>query len=574
MARKSKRLHAPGSRADRHDGKAPGKYYKAGIYARLSSDLDLKKNESIDVQIGIARKFVEEWNGRHTDRIEVVDCYRDLGKTGTNFERDEFKRLMQDVRLGDINCVIVKDLSRFGRNYLEAGNYIEKIFPFLGVRFIAVADGFDTGAEGNGGGQVSNAMAVEIKNLVNDMYAKDFSYKAKLSLAQRRQAGAYVGGPPPYGYKAVWEGKTRRLVPDEDAAEVVRFIYRKFAELGSYKAVTDEVNARRINPPAVYRKCGEAYCPSDVEYKGWDKSGVERLLKSETYSGKLVQGKTSITARNERNRVHKSEGDWVVCEDAHEPLISGELFRDVAEVRRRLSEQSQGHGNPTGGIPIGENIFDKVLYCGACGRKMTRYSYVKMYADGHRERVEGYFCGNHNSSKAGAGVCPESNRISQMVLTDILYALFRSEFLACLKKQGHYVEEGREIIRQRKAEMERELQTVRQEKERLEAEESRIYRQYRLGEMPQKDYVEYKMRKEDCARELAEREKRFQDEMAGVEKRGEAYLKAVRCLASLKKGNPLTKELVETLMEKIFVYPGKRVEVVFAYEDVRKGGGW
>ena len=228
--------------------------YKAGIYARLSADIDKKvcrqtsKNESVEVQIEIARKFIEEWNGEHTDKIEVVDCYIDLGKTGTNFNRDAFQRLMQDVRMGDINCVIVKDLSRFGRNYLEAGNYIEKIFPFLGVRFIAVADGFDTGADGN----ETKQMVSEIKNLVNDMYAKDFSVKAKASLAQRRKEGSYVGGPAPYGYQAVWEGKVRRLIPDENTAEIVRYIYKKFIETESYTAVTDDLNIRKINPPAVY----------------------------------------------------------------------------------------------------------------------------------------------------------------------------------------------------------------------------------------------------------------------------------------------------------------------------------
>ena len=119
--------------------------YKAGIYARLSSDQDLKKNESVEVQIEIARKFVEEFNQKNTGEvIDIVECYTDLGKTGSNFEREGFQRLLQEIRLGEINCVIVKDLSRFGRNYLEAGNYIEKIFPFLGVRFIEVADGFDT----------------------------------------------------------------------------------------------------------------------------------------------------------------------------------------------------------------------------------------------------------------------------------------------------------------------------------------------------------------------------------------------------------------------------------------------
>lgn len=272
------------------------KRYKAGIYARLSSDQDEKKNESVEVQIEIARKFVEEFNrNKAGEVIDVIECYTDLGKTGSNFERAGFLRLLQDIRLGEINCVIVKDLSRFGRNYLEAGNYIEKIFPFLGVRFIAVADGFDTGKEGNENKQ----MASEIKNLVNDMYAKDFSKKAKLHLKQRREEGSYVGGPPPYGYMAEWDGKRRVLIPDENTEGIVRFIYEKFVETESYTAVADELNHRQINPPALYKKTKEVYhAPDAGAYKGWDKSAVERILKSETYTGTLVQGRTSITLFN------------------------------------------------------------------------------------------------------------------------------------------------------------------------------------------------------------------------------------------------------------------------------------
>ena len=122
------------------------KYYKVGIYARLSSNNNEKKNESVEVQIQMAKKFVEDFNGKQNEeRMDIVECYIDLGKTGSHFNREGFRKLMQDIRLGDINCVIVKDLSRFGRNYLEAGDYVEKIFPFLVVRFIAIADGYDTG---------------------------------------------------------------------------------------------------------------------------------------------------------------------------------------------------------------------------------------------------------------------------------------------------------------------------------------------------------------------------------------------------------------------------------------------
>lgn len=535
--------------------------YKAGIYARLSADIDEKKNESVEVQIEIARKFIEEWNGQHTDKIEVSDCYIDLGKTGTNFNRDAFQRLMQDVRMGDINCVIVKDLSRFGRNYLEAGNYIEKIFPFLGVRFIAVADGFDTGADGN----ETKQMVSEIKNLVNDMYAKDFSVKAKASLAQRRKEGSYVGGPAPYGYQAVWEGKVRRLIPDENTAEIVRYIFQKFIETESYTAVTDDLNIRKINPPAVYHKTGEVYCLPDAVYKGWDKGSVERIIKSDTYSGRLVQGKTSITARDENNRIHKPENDWVVKEEAHEPLITPEIMKEAARVRRKLREQTKSHAHPTKGCQIGENIFDKVLYCGVCGRKMTRHSYVKHYADDSKNRMDGYFCMNGGATKTDN--CPSSNRISKSALTDILFALFEKEFDVGLKKQRMYLDTARAIIRHKKQELEQSLHAVVCTKLRLAEEESGKYMAYRMGNLSQKDYVEYKMCKENRLQDLEKQEKNFREQEVSLERDGETYLKAVRALIKLKNEQVLTRELIESLIDKIYVYPGKRVEVLFTYSD-------
>lgn len=569
MGRTSKR-HPAGTGAETLSvGSAGSKAgcFKAGIYARLSADMDERKNESIEVQIEIAKKFVEEWNHSNNDQIEVAGCYTDLGKTGTNFNRDGFKRLMQDVRLGDINCVIVKDLSRFGRNYLEAGNYIEKIFPFLGVRFIAVADGYDTGADGNDAKQ----MASEIKNLVNDMYAKDFSLKARSSLAQRRKEGAYVGGPAPYGYRTEWEGRLRKLVPDENTADIVRYIYRKFIETESYKAVADDLNTRKINPPTVYRMTGEVYCLPGVDFKGWDKSGVERIIKSDTYSGRLVQGKTSITARNERNRIHKPEDDWVVKEETHEPLIGTEIAEESAGVRRKLQERTESHKHPAEGCPIGENIFDRVLYCGVCGRKMTRHSYVKRYEDGTRKRMGGYFCLNGGSTKTDA--CPSSNRISNIELTNILFSLLEIEFAENLKKQKTYVETAREIVRQKKAELERSLRSAAHKKERLDGEESDKYMAYRSGRLSQKEYVAYKMQKEDRVRELERKERQFREQASNLERDGETYLKAVRALVKWKKNIPLkneqvlTKELIETLIEKIYVYPGKRVEVLFTYSD-------
>ncbi|MDE7310435.1 MAG: recombinase family protein [Eubacterium sp.] len=542
-------------------GKKNGKKYRAGIYARLSSDLDKDKNESIDVQASIARNFVEEFNREHDEWIEIAECYSDLGKTGSNFNRDGFLRMMQDIRLGEINCVIVKDLSRFGRNYLEAGNYIEKIFPFLGVRFIAVSDGLDTGINGSG----ADGITSEIKNLVNDMYAKDFSVKAKTWLQQKRQAGSYVGGPPPYGYTSVWEKKIRKLVPDGNTAGIVRFIFTAFVEKESFTAVADELNRRKVNPPAVYKMTGEVYCPAEAQYKKWDKGAIERMVGSRTYAGMLVQGKTSKTARDEKNRVHKPEGEWIVKKNAHEALVSTELFESAQEICARIRERSASCRHPAQGLPIGENIFDAVLYCGVCGRKMTRSSPVKEYADGTRERKEWYFCLDGGQKKNGD--CPQTNRISRQELTEILISVLQTEFAVYLKKPGHFSKIGKEQLQEAGARIEREIKSVQAAAGRMDEEEAAIYMDYRAGNVAQEEYVDHKLKNEARRQELESREEDLRKRMKAVEKVKGRYLKAVRSLTALKSRGELTAEIISALVEKIYVYPGRRAEIQFRYTN-------
>lgn len=561
MARTSKRLRTGGNGKENGVSARKEKYWKAGIYARLSSNQDERKNESVEVQIDMANKFVDEWNAGHNDKIEVAECYIDMGKTGTNFNRDEFKRLMQDVRIGEINCVIVKDLSRFGRNYLDAGNYIEKIFPFLGVRFIAVSDGYDTGADGNH----TKQMASEIKNLVNDMYAKDFSKKAKIHLQQRRKEGSYVGGPPPYGYIALWDGKIRKLVPDENTKEIVRYIYGRFIELESYKAVTDDLNRRRINRPSVYKKTGEVYCPPECFFNGWDKGSVERILKSETYLGKLVQGKTSITARNESSRIHKTAEEWIVAEHTHEALIERDVFEKAAEVRNQIRLKWETQNSPSEGYPIEENIFDKVLFCGVCGKKMTRTSYVKHYENGDAVRMDGYLCGNSVSTKTE--VCVDSNRISKNKLVDILFVVLDEEFSMNFGKQKIYVEQGREYIIRKKQELEQKQHLTERAIFSLREEDGRQYIDYRKGNLSQKDYVAVKMQSQGQRQQLEKQKEALEKAIKDLERNGENYLRAIRSLLKWKKKKEITKELVETLIEKIYVYPGRRIEVLFLYRS-------
>ncbi|MFP3155434.1 recombinase family protein [Lachnospiraceae bacterium ZAX-1] len=571
--------------------------FKAGIYARLSVDSantlgKESKNESIDVQIEIAKQFIENHNSGNSEaKIEIFDTYSDLGKTGTNFNRDEFARLMQDIRLGDVDCVIVKDLSRFGRNYLEAGNYIDKIFPFLGVRFISVSDHVDSGTDGND----TKQMATNIKNLVHDMYAKDSSKKAKIQLKQRRETGSYVGGPPPYGYRAIMEGRIRTLVPDEDTMDVIRSIYKLFLETKAYQPVVDELNKKRMNPPSIYKKTGKVCCPDGVEYKGWDKGSVKRILESRTYAEGLEQGKTSITERNEGNRVHLAQEEWVVKEHAHEPVVCEEVFQEAAEtikgigIKMKNRKCSPADRQP----PLGENIFDDVLYCGLCGRKMTRNSQKKIYVSGEMARLESYTCLNAYGTK-WEKKC-ESNNISRQELLDIFHAALKTEFFTCLKRPKSWLSYHDKLVAEACKNYERKIKAAMAAYAKLEEEESSLYIAYRQdiilqgrfrdnhenenkidNEKQQQDQhngwqdslQRFKESKKQNEKQREKIEKQKADAEAGVktiEREAAKMQRAIRALCKLKDENVFTRELVNDFAERVLVYPGKRVEIEFAF---------
>ena len=288
-------------------------------------------------------------------------------------------------------------------------------------------------------------------------------------------------------------------------------------------------------------------------------------MKSETYTGKLVQGKSSITARDEKNRIHKAEEEWVVKENTHEPVIDTALFAEAAEVRERLHERTGTHAHPTEGCPIGENIFDNVLYCGVCGRKMTRNSYVKTYADGRKARLDGYFCLNGGQTKVEG--CPASNRISKVELVDILLPLLRMEFSVYLGKPKQYTEIVKEQLGTAGTVIDTKIRKAEREIVSAKEEERTKYVEYREGIIPQSEYVAYKMRQEGRLKDLNRQKEELEADRKNLNTVSGKYLAAARALLRLKSGRELTKEVVESLIRKIYVYPGKRIEVEFAYTN-------
>ena len=237
------------------------------------------------MQLHVAKDYLTDYNKTHQRELRLCQVYRDMGTTGTKFRRPGFDQLLEDIRSKKINCVLVKDLSRFGRNYLETGNYLERIFPELGVRFIAVSEGYDSDNT-----KQLDYLGLEIRNLVNELYARDFSMKAKQQIRQRREAGHYVGAVAPYGYKCSQKEGLRCLVVDEKAAWVVRKMFALFQQTGEERAVLQWLWKFGIHPPLIYHRTGKLWSGKGEENgsKKWGRTSVHRILRNPRYQSHTI----------------------------------------------------------------------------------------------------------------------------------------------------------------------------------------------------------------------------------------------------------------------------------------------
>ena len=303
--------------------------FRAGIYARLSVNGGERKNESVDTQIAIAKQYIRE----HPE-IEFFGCYVDIGSTGTNFKREGFERLMQDVCKKRINCVIVKDLSRFGRNHIEAGRYIQNIFPLMGVRFVAVTDGVDTLEQTSG----ADEMAIGLTNLVNEMYARDIARKVGSSKRCSQEQGGYTGGFAPYGYFADWTDGKRCLFICPETADIVREIYESFVAGSSRRQIVEALYERGVHRPCDYRETGHVYCQQGEPLTRWSSGTLKRMLMNPVYTGCLAHGVSCGKLYKNRNRHGADDSDRMIRYNAHKPVVSEAVFLQAVS----LLSQSSG----------------------------------------------------------------------------------------------------------------------------------------------------------------------------------------------------------------------------------------
>lgn len=373
---------------------------RTGEYLRLSrEDGDKLESDSIKNQRELIKEFLTQHQG-----LNLVEEYVDDGYSGTSYERPAFKRLIEDVKTGKINCIIVKDLSRLGRNYIETGRYLEKIFPMMGVRFISVLDHYDSASLNNEADQI----IVPFKNLINDAYCRDISTKIRSQLDVKRRTGKFIGSFACYGYQKD-PMDVNHLLVDPYAADIVRLVFRmKMAGCNSQR-IAEKLNEMGVLPPAEYkRSLGFNY---DCGYRTgnnpkWEVVSINRILTNEMYTGTMVQGINSkINYKIKQSRVVPKD-QWIRVEKTHEAIIEKSVFD---EVQRLLAFDTRTAPDKKEVYP-----FSGLVVCGDCGQNMVRRRVTK--------NGKGYIYLHCSTYKSGSGCSAHlinAEKLEQLVLDAI-----------------------------------------------------------------------------------------------------------------------------------------------------------
>lgn len=532
-------------------------YTMTGIYVRLSIENSGKDDDgdSIENQTSICKEYVEE----HPD-LKLYDIYEDNGKKGTNFDRPEFNRLMDDIRAGKVKCVLVKDLSRFGRDYIEAGEYLEKIFPFLGVRFISITDGYDSLTAGDAEG----ALMIPLKNMINDVYAKDISRKIITSFRARQEKGEYLPAFPPYGYVKS-KTKAYRYEVDEEVAPYVRMIFEWKAAGVSHSEICKRLNDMGAVTPARRKVELGIWHAEKYKHTIWHGRTIIDIMKNATYTGTLVYGRMPKSLY-QGIKCHRAKPDeWRCIPDAHEAIVSQELFDKVQKIFDERSERMQKKWAESKQVRDKiVNLFVKRIYCGDCGKRMRFVKGNNALRDKNFYYTN-YVCGGYLDS--GYRNCTRHSIRYQDVVDAVFaamqvqmeYALNQEKMMQKLRGTA----KERNLIDQYVA----KVNYLTQELKKVNSRREGLFESFAEGIL---DEADYQYAKKSYDEEYASLEKQLSEaksrkkELDGVLTANNEWLQAMH---KVEDATELDQDLVDALVKKVLIYEDNRVEVEFKFRD-------
>ena len=552
MARKSRKAQAqPVAEVKKETAALP-----TAIYARLSVENSGKDDDgnSLQNQIAVCEDYLDG-----CPHLRLTEVYSDNGKTGTVFDRPAWNRLMDDVRTGKIQCIVVRDLSRFGRDYVETGSYLEKIFPALGTRFISVKENFDNFTCGN----AMESLSVSLQNLVNAMYSRDISKKVSTALRAQMETGRFRNRNLPYGY--LWNEDKTAYVVDEEAAAVVRQIFEwKLREISVY-TIVERLKTGGIESPERHKRRAGSRNGDNIQGEGWCPSTIRGILQNRAYIGEMICGK-SETALYKGLKKHVTETDkWIVVPDAHPPIVS---ISDFEAVERQMQEDSAHRETAmewSADIRAGMiDLFAGKIFCADCGKRMY-YKRQRIQCKGVVFRGV-YDCSTH--MRRGHGTCFK-HAMRQDALNEKVFNAIRDQLQVALDYERLLLAmrggSGEASVREKHKAA---VASVKLRLNALKKKRAGLYESYVEGILNEEEYAFAKQTYEEqyealnrLLDEAVERRERFLASISPDNK----WLTMMRGAAGM---TGLTQELVDAIIEKVLVYGGGRIEVVFNYNDV------
>lgn len=525
------------------------KHYIAGLYYRLSQE-DERQGESISIdnQRTILRKYAEERG------FEIHGEYIDDGISGTTFQRPEVQRLLDDAKTGVINTIIVKDLSRFGRNYIEVGQYVDYVFPAFGIRFIAIQDNVDTENRDSGAMEM-----MPIMNVFNEWHAANTSKKIRAVLKSNARDGKYHARKAPYGYiKSDTEKKTP--IVDEEAAAVVKRIFEMRASGLSPHKIADKLNEENIPNPSKYSFDKYGIVGKRNHFGLWSFVAVNSILKNPTYLGHMAQQRWSSISYKNHKRYKKDESEWIVVKNTHEPIITQELWDKVREVEKSVAQgrkTKRGYTHPLSGF----------LFCADCGVKM-KLNYInrdgKLYFNfncGNHLRLGKSYCFSHfiQAKDIEAIVLDDIQTMAQRIVLD--EKTIREDFIR------HNAELADKAIKSAK----KELQIKRKRKEELSRLMQLAYEDRLKGKMPEDICISFIRKYSDEQKKLEAEIEELEAKLTETENTIQSADDFIRNIKKYLEAPELTREMCYELIDRIIVgghpkHTGKEREIDIVYK--------
>ena len=525
--------------------------YLTAAYMRLSKeDLDYGDSRKIESNsISNQKQLIMDYV-KDKPEFQLVSLRIDDGYTGTNYDRPAFQLMLEDIKAGRINCIIIKDLSRFGREYIDTGKYIDRIFPYYGVRLIAINDGVDTITR-----DMTADFGITIRNLVNDNYCRDISMKIRSSLTTKRKNGEFTGPFAPYGYKRS-EKERNKLVIDEGAACVVRDIFRWKLSGMNNDAISNRLNNMGILCPMEY-KCSKGYNYANafktIDQAKWTPMAVRRILTNEVYIGKLVQGiRTTPNYKIKAVQVREKK-DWCVVPDNHEPIITQHTFSLVQRVLL-LDTRTSPHDetlSPLSGLVV----------CGDCGSPMTK----KTTSSGGKKYAY-YVC---SQNKANRSCSP--HRMKVETLEDVVLSILQNQIEVAIElSRCIQILDKLPMHESDSTEAEAEIRQIEMQIKKYSDLKTSLYADFKDGIVSQADYLDINsMYTERSDTEKKRKEKLIRELELMRTKPSQRYL-WLQDFVSHKNLSELTRIASVELIEQVRVFEGKRLEVCLCHQSDMK----